>query len=416
MAQPAVWRPNSEEQLQAAISTGDLQETHVFEVKQEVKPGDSASRELAADLAQFALDGGVLLIGVKELKDTRPWWELTPVRLAGFSERISQIARSRIDPPLLVEISTFPSTADDSVGYIVVEVPASPMVLHMVEGRYYGRGDKNRYPLSDAEVGRLHAARRVTEEQTERLLDIEIARDPFQTLGSRGHLYLVAQPVTAPPDLARQLVAGDVRRFLQVYGEAAVHEDLRHLTPTPSTAGGTPRRAHGVALCSLELVDAGRQATTRADAPRQEKASFDVELREDGGLRVFVGRLTDTQDGTVLINDAVAIAWVSRLTEWVRSVGAMTGYRGRWLLGMAGTELRGRRSSTAENHFWKEGHVYDAQTYRRTTSADFAELSRRPGDVVERLVGPLLRGLGTDVHHQEHVHYPTMVRARTSAT
>lgn len=411
-----MWRPTNEEQLLASISTGDLQETQVFEVKQEVKTGDSASRELAADLAQFALDGGVLLIGVKELKDTRPYWEPAPVPLAGFSERISQIARSRIDPPLRVAVSTFPSAADDSVGYVVVEVPASPMVLHMVGGRYYGRADKDRYPLTDPDVARLHAARRVTEQETERLLDIEIERDPYQSLGSRGHLYLVAQPLIAPADLARELVAGDVRRLLQMYGEAAVHEDLRHLIPTPSMAGGTPKRANGVALCSPELVDAGRRATTRADAPRQEKESFDVELREDGGLRVFVGRLTETQDGVVLIKDAVAIAWVSRLTEWARSVSAMTGYKGRWLLGMAGTQLRGRRSSTAETYFREEGHVYDAETYRRTTSADFTELSQQPGDVVERLIGPLLRGLGTDAFHKEHVHYPTTVRARTSAT
>lgn len=73
-----------------------------------------------------------------------------------------------------------------------------------------------------------------------------------------------------------------------------------------------------MALCSNGLQD-GRRAT--ADAVQCEADSLDVELREDGGLRVFVGRLTEERDGSKLILEGLAIAYVTRLVEWARSVG-----------------------------------------------------------------------------------------------
>jgi predicted HTH transcriptional regulator len=71
------------------------------------------------------------------------------------------VARSIPDPPLNViteVIETAPGT-----GYLIVHIPASPAAPHMVEGRYFGRGDKTKHRLSDAEVLRLHAQRNTAE-------------------------------------------------------------------------------------------------------------------------------------------------------------------------------------------------------------------------------------------------------------
>lgn len=407
MVQSATWRPRSEAELRAVIAAGDLEETHFFEIKQDIAEGKGGGKELARDLAQFGIDGGILLVGVAETKDASPSWHPTPIPLAGLSERVEQLARSAVDPPLNIRVDQFPADAAAAIGYLVVEVPASPRAPHMVDGLYFGRGDKTRHRLSDAEVMRLHAARRDSEEEINRLLDAEIARDPWPQ-SHRGHLYLVAHPQMARQDLAQNLLQGDVRRLLQVNGEATVEYNLQQWAPRPSAAFHMPRRAHGVALCSPELRD-GRQVSSADDS--SERTSLDIELREDGGVRVFLGRLTDERNSVPLILDGLAIAYATRLVEWARSVGFVTGYNGRWLLGVAGNGLRGRRSITFEERFMDEGPTYDTDEYRQTTTAEYFELDEKPGDVVERLVGRLLRGLGTAEYFDSHVHHSTTVRA-----
>ncbi len=405
---PETWRPRSEAELQTVIAGGGLEETHFFEVKQDVPATKAGAKELARDLAQFGIDGGILLIGVAEPKEASSQWEPAPVPLPGLSERIEQVARSTIDPPLQIRVSQFPSGSDPATGYLVVEVPVSPQAPHMVDGVYYGRGDKTRHRLSDAEVLRLHAVRRGAEEQINRLLDAEIERDPFGSQGQRGHLYLVAHPQLARPDLAENLLGADVQRLLQFNAESAVAQEVQQWAPAPSSASNTRRRAAGVALCTYELQD-GRRAAP--DAMQREADSLDVELREDGGVRVFVGRLTDEHNGSKQIRDGLAIAYAARLVEWARSVSHITGYRGRWLLGIAGNQLWGGRSATSGTRFMDSWPVYDADEYRQATTADYFELDERPGDVVQRLVGRLLRGLGTADAYADHVQYPTTVRA-----
>lgn len=78
------WDPLFEPDLAAAIDAGVLAETHYQDIQREVgsKPGDR--KELARDLAQFALDGGELIIGIPEDKDARTW-TLAPPPLAGLS-------------------------------------------------------------------------------------------------------------------------------------------------------------------------------------------------------------------------------------------------------------------------------------------------------------------------------------------
>lgn len=63
-------------------------------------PGKGANKELAKDLAQFAIDGGVLVIGVDDNDKSPP--KLIPVDLDGRKERVDQAARSIPDPPMHV--------------------------------------------------------------------------------------------------------------------------------------------------------------------------------------------------------------------------------------------------------------------------------------------------------------------------
>jgi hypothetical protein len=80
------WPPSTEEALSAAAREGNLKETNSIELKRELPPGDSANKELAADLASLSIDGGFLFIGVDE--STGPG--LSPVPLKGLAERVEQ--------------------------------------------------------------------------------------------------------------------------------------------------------------------------------------------------------------------------------------------------------------------------------------------------------------------------------------
>ena len=137
------WQPRSLADVQAAIDDGTLGERHWLDAKAQVGTTASSRKDLAKDLTSFANDGGGLLIGVREDKDAGTL-HVAPVPLAGLAETIDQIARSRCDPPLYVVCHPLPGPADSDSpahGVLLVQVPPSPLAPHMVEGRYYGRGD-----------------------------------------------------------------------------------------------------------------------------------------------------------------------------------------------------------------------------------------------------------------------------------
>lgn len=110
-----MWTPASEEELGAALSSGDLKESHTHELKRELGSSPGERAETARDLASLAIDGGVLIIGVKELKEQRTF-ELAPVPLEGQVEALEQIAALRIDPRIAIHPTEVPSAADTRRG------------------------------------------------------------------------------------------------------------------------------------------------------------------------------------------------------------------------------------------------------------------------------------------------------------
>ncbi len=73
--------PRTQEQLEKLGSEGLLAEDHHVDLKRELGHGANANKELARDLASFAIDGGVLYIGVDEgdpggLPTLYPWRSL----------------------------------------------------------------------------------------------------------------------------------------------------------------------------------------------------------------------------------------------------------------------------------------------------------------------------------------------------
>lgn len=403
------WQPQDEHDIQRVINDGLLRETHYLDVKRELGSSDGERKNIARHLASLAIDGGALLLGVEERKEERSW-RLAPQPLDGLAERIEQIGTHLVDPPLYLRCLDIISGPEPSTGYLFVEVPPSSQAPHMVDGAYYGRGDRTRTRLSDAEVVRYHARRESLDALTERLLDEEAARDPQPQphLRKCGRLYGVAQPLTAPRQVAQALTTGPeqgLRSLLQDVEDSI--PDLMQGEPSPRMLSHFSRRAQGVALSDYTLSGPGRTLVSiREGADPDEERMLDVEFRQDGGVRLLAGRLTsivgtrahDDPTPYFAILEVHAVAYSFRLVHWALAVSERTGYRGAWAFGIHGTGMRALLSyvHVQERGFGAvNGHPFDAETYRETTTATHVEMLERPHAVAERLVGRLTRALGT---------------------
>jgi hypothetical protein len=79
-----------------------------------------------------------------------------------------------------------------------------------------------------------------------------------------------------------------------------------------------------------------------------------------------------------------------------RLADAYAAYQGQWRLGIRMDLLRGAVPlDLIQGHpLDRPGHPYNRDDYERVTSASTEELVNSPHAVAERLVAPLLRGLG----------------------
>ncbi|GAA2259258.1 hypothetical protein GCM10009853_010300 [Glycomyces scopariae] len=393
---PRRWQPTTQQELQQGIDEGLLKETHYLEVKREVGDTDAKRKETARDLASFAKHGGAVIIGVEEDKPNHRW-VLTPQLLEGLVERLELIAANRIDPPLYLRITEIPSTFNHLEGFLFVEVPPSTQAPHMVEGTYFGRGEKTRRRLSDPEVTALHQARTNLQAQAGVLLDHEIARNPIRDQSRRcgGHLYLVAQPVNAPSRIARSSVRGNGDAVSKIIKDAepGVPGRIAEHQPGVSFASVWVPRANGGAFCSSTLRNA---RSFSGGNERQEASMVDIEFREDGGIRALIGGFTRrlheierTQEQFIF--DGLAVAYSFRLIGWAAGVAAAHEYRGSWMFGLAADGVHGRSAWRTDP--WFAPPQFDAEEYRSITTATTATINDRPHEIAEHLTGALLHAL-----------------------
>lgn len=110
-----------------------------------------SNKDIAKDISAFANTlGGVLVYGVNDI-DRIPigfsWLEGQ-----GIEERIQNVARTSIKPHVEgLTVNRYPP-GEMSKYVIVVQIPASPEVLHMADYRYYKRQGSESVPMEDYEV------------------------------------------------------------------------------------------------------------------------------------------------------------------------------------------------------------------------------------------------------------------------
>lgn len=391
------WQPTTLVDVQAAIDDGTLTERHWLDVKASSGSSDGAKKETARDLASFANDGGGLLIGVAEDKATGAL-SLAPVQLAGAAEQLDQIARSRCDPPLFVVCHPLRDPADSAQGVLLIEIPPSPSAPHMVDGRYYERGDTTKAPMADTTVARLHGLRSSRRLTAEQLVDREVARDPVPVdLRKHSHVHVVAQPLASPPDLLTALMESPGELHQRVVRVMKAAPRSLGVEPNSDWLGENEPRATGIGFRSYGL--AGRQFALDVDDARED-GLFDLEIDDNGRVTLFSGRgsrgLKGTDPPDQLLCETAVVGHVRAVVEVAADLASTTGYGGQWILAVGLTDTLGRASMTSRGNALGYGYSYfSADRYVEGTEASTAELLQCPGQVTRRLVRRLLRALNT---------------------
>jgi hypothetical protein len=351
--------------------------------------------ELAQDLASLAVDSGLLVIGIED-HDSHAG-KVCGVELARLADRVDQVARDKVHPSLVVRSQEVPDPARPGWGCLLVHVPRSPEAPHMVDYIYYGRGDRANIKLSDEQVRAIIEDRRRS--RIDALAELrQMADDDPMSADTRqhGHLYLLAQPEANTPEvLVGLLTRPDVASVVHEIIEQVVQERGTRLEPDVRQLPSSSRRAEGWALTSY----------FPEDGIRSEVTLVELEIREDGGVRLTCGRGTDSLPTqpfeppgrpSIYVLPALVLGFAHSLAALAGRLGdAYAAYQGQWRLGIRVDRLNGAVPADYLQGFLnRPGNSYSRHEYEKVTSATTEELINAPHAVAERLVAPLLRGLG----------------------
>jgi hypothetical protein len=400
------WVPADEAALRAAFERGVFEERNWCELKRELKDTKAANIDLAKNLASLAVDGGSFIVGLDEdVPDGNP---LHRVALNRLCERIEQIAHTRVHPPLQVEGTPIQSAADPEQGYVIVNVPASPLAPHQVDGVYYGRGDKMRRRLSDAEVERLFQRRAKwaagAEADLRQFMELHNAESP----GALPQLFLIARPAAAWPEMARPLVGGAAWQLRldelrqAVAADTAFRAALDRMFPGMAYQSVVPLMRH------VSKTPVGARMTLREPQTPVGVQAWDVDLdiSEAGLVSLWCAKISmgdrrfNGMTYTGILIDHVGVV-VHEFLVVVAAVSAMLRYGSSWDLGLGMTNLWGTRpivnvGTVRSNAVGVFSPAYEARNLIQTTRADVIELERQPGVVAERLLGQFARATSTE--------------------
>jgi hypothetical protein len=376
--------------VESAAAAGSLDETHWVELKEAVPPTSKpANLELARDLASLGADGGLLIVGIQDANGKAGKVVGTDDLLA-LRDRIDQVARSTVHPPLAVSSSSIldPSDVSKGRGCLIVSVPASPDAPHMVDKHYWGRGDTGKVRLDDSQVQRYFEARRLRREEAAGKLH-EWTRSPSvrENTTDEGRLYVTIAARGGLPDQFTQLLYRGDGALAQAIQRAANAVGSTSYISTPiSLATNYYRGKHSEGYTS-----------DLSNASVDEGSLVIVEAQEDGTVNVIQGRVTARADSSGRV---ISIPMVQEVVHQALmlavDLGAQAGYYGQWNVGISITNMKGAADSRRRtfggvtNAFWRE------DDYEQITMVTESELTARTGHIVYRLLLPLARTLRID--------------------
>jgi hypothetical protein len=128
---------------------------------------------------------------------------------------------------------------------------------------------------------------------------------------------------------------------------------------------------------------------------------LDLEISEDGGLRLFCGRASADlnssyhRHGEESVFETLILGLTKRLILIAAAVAETTDYLGQWDLGIAITGLRGLVSwRLVQRGDTLTAAPFSEDGYRETARVTYERLANEPDSIVEDLTGRLNRALG----------------------
>jgi Putative DNA-binding domain len=351
-----MWLPTSAEALISAIDDNVLpHESATIEVKAAL-PEKKANRDIAVDVAAMATDGGVIVYGVREDKQTSSY-TAEPLVLSGAKDRISDVVSSHLREHVEFDVRLLPLASDLSRGFVLIDVPASVRAPHMVEvrgeHRYYGRVPGGNQMLTESQVARLYERRQRAEEEALSAIDALIAKAPLEPAPAvRGDLHLLIRPLLSEASLRDQLWEGreeeEIRKTVAAAfngiqfasaSESGLSEFLQFAHPAPTLEGyelyNTPiERPDEVIDRYVERIEVLDDGTTRyfcaAVAQQWQQSAWQPSIATPGML-VFL--------------DVKAARRTAHLVLFAGLMLTEAGYRGPVDVSLALTSIDGSVSS-----------------------------------------------------------------------
>jgi hypothetical protein len=389
---------NTWEELISAVQAGSLTETQWVECKKGV-PATSpeANAELAKDLASLTVDGGVLVIGVKDKASSTEGVVGTDDDIEGLKDRITGIASgTRVMPPMQVIIGNpIPNPDKDNCYALLVSVPKSPSAPHMVAERYWGRSAVGKRPLSDVEVAALFTQRRLAIDTFEvDLRGISVHLDPIAA--AERHLIhfsvLVRPEIPASGEFIGQIEAGS--RLQNIIGEAL--RGVRYTPSYPSIIELTRRYAHPDGPAWEGTINPPADSESRYDVAFAEVQHMRLLVSADGAINVAAARgstpLTGGHNTQIDLDFIVLTLYEVMSLAGALGQGAMS-YPGMWRVGVHVNNMEGHLGYPP-NRRGGEGQPLASAEYIRVASASTAELADRPVPIIDKILRGLARASG----------------------
>lgn len=371
-----------------AVNQGLLDERSYCELKKGLPP--SQNIEVARDLASFTVDGGVLIYGIGDAGDGKAGAVVGVEDPESAKRRLVGITQGTVSPSMVCEVRVIINPAEPAKGCVIVEVPPSPIAPHRADERYWGRSSEGKRVLPEPLVADLFATRR---HRDDGLLDhLRSLTGPFDPVPadrrSHGHLYytaIPAIPATTPPPWDHN------KHPVELIVNAAM-----------------PRHGHGggdlTALTHTEAHPAGIAAASfnRHDPNTEEAYAKRLLLRDTGGIDFAAGlgtrsrRITNSDSHAVVVQLAVVLIHIDQCVRLTAHLAQLHGLTGPWHLGVHMDRLLGVPPWSAVDRITiGRASTYPEETFTHDVHVTASDMIEAPQRVVEALMTPLVRGLGS---------------------
>ena len=131
------------------------------------------------------------------------------------------------------------------------------------------------------------------------------------------------------------------------------------------------------------------------DKPNLEKNLLDLEVNEDGGLRLFCGRASDTMRNVDYVIDGLILGLTKRIVLIAETIASTKDWLGSWDFSIAVTGLHGLTSLRLAQHGQEYlAAPYSEPDYRETVRATYERVVKDSDSIVADLTGRLNRALG----------------------